>query len=41
MIAILVFANWGASNQAVGFFAAVYRVHWYLDGGAARGSSSG
>jgi uncharacterized membrane protein YraQ (UPF0718 family) len=30
MIAILVFANWGAPNQAVGFFAAVYRVHWGL-----------
>ncbi len=30
MIAILVFANWGAPNQAVGFFAAVYRVHWPL-----------
>jgi hypothetical protein len=22
--------NWGASNQAVGFFAVVYRVHWPL-----------
>jgi hypothetical protein len=30
MVAILVFANWGASNKAVGFFAAVYRVHWPL-----------
>ena len=30
MVAILVFANWGASNQAVGFFAALYRVHWPL-----------
>jgi uncharacterized membrane protein YraQ (UPF0718 family) len=30
MVAILVFANWGASNQAVGFFAAVYRIHWPL-----------
>ena len=30
MVAILVFANWGASNQAVGFFAAVYRVHFNL-----------
>lgn len=28
MVAILVFANWGAPNDAVGFFAAVYRVHW-------------
>jgi uncharacterized membrane protein YraQ (UPF0718 family) len=32
MVAILVFANWGAPNQAVGFFAAVYRVHWPLTG---------
>jgi uncharacterized membrane protein YraQ (UPF0718 family) len=30
MVAILVFANWGAPNQAVGFFAAVHRVHWGL-----------
>jgi uncharacterized membrane protein YraQ (UPF0718 family) len=30
MIAVLVFANWGAPNQAVGFFAAVYRAHWAL-----------
>jgi uncharacterized membrane protein YraQ (UPF0718 family) len=30
MVAILVFANWGASNQAVGVFAAIYRVHWPL-----------
>jgi hypothetical protein len=30
MVAILVFANWGAPNQAVGFFAAVYRIHWLL-----------
>ena len=30
MVAILVFANWGASNQAVGLFAAVDRVHWPL-----------
>ncbi len=30
MIAVLVFANWGASNQAAGFFTAVYRVHWLL-----------
>jgi uncharacterized membrane protein YraQ (UPF0718 family) len=33
MVGILVFANWGAPNQAVGAFAAVYRVHWYLAGG--------
>jgi uncharacterized membrane protein YraQ (UPF0718 family) len=30
MVGILVFANWGASNEAVGLFAAVYRIHWYL-----------
>jgi uncharacterized membrane protein YraQ (UPF0718 family) len=30
MVGILVFANWGAPNEAVGPFAAVYRVHWYL-----------
>lgn len=30
MIGILVFANWGASNRELGFFAAVYRVHWWL-----------
>jgi uncharacterized membrane protein YraQ (UPF0718 family) len=30
MVAILVFANWGAPNQAVGFFAAIYRMHWFL-----------
>jgi uncharacterized membrane protein YraQ (UPF0718 family) len=30
MVAVLVFANWSAPNQAVGFFAAIYRVHWPL-----------
>ncbi len=30
MVAVLVFANWGAPNEASGFFAAVWRVHWYL-----------
>ncbi len=30
MIAILVFANWGAPNKAIGFFAAVWAIHWYL-----------
>jgi uncharacterized membrane protein YraQ (UPF0718 family) len=30
MVGILVFANWGAPNQAVGFFAAIYGVHWPL-----------
>jgi len=34
MIAILVLANWGAPNREVGFFAAVYQVHWYLAGAA-------
>jgi hypothetical protein len=30
MLAVLVFANWGAPTQTVGFFASVYRVHWAL-----------
>lgn len=30
MVAILVFANWGAPNREVGFFAAVHRIHWPL-----------
>jgi uncharacterized membrane protein YraQ (UPF0718 family) len=30
MVAVLVFANWGAPNPAVGFFAAVHDVHWPL-----------
>jgi uncharacterized membrane protein YraQ (UPF0718 family) len=30
MVAVLVFANWSAPNQTVGFFAAIYRVHWPL-----------
>jgi uncharacterized membrane protein YraQ (UPF0718 family) len=30
MIAILVFANWGAPNREVGAFAAIHRVHWPL-----------
>jgi uncharacterized protein len=30
MVAILVFANWGAPNRAVGFFAAVHAIHWPL-----------
>lgn len=30
MIAILVFANQGAPNKEVGFFAAVWAIHWYL-----------
>jgi uncharacterized membrane protein YraQ (UPF0718 family) len=32
MVAILVFANWGAPNRAVGFFAAVHAIHWPLTG---------
>jgi hypothetical protein len=32
MVAILVFANWGAPNEAVGLFAAVYSVHWPITG---------
>jgi uncharacterized protein len=30
MVAILVFANWGAPNREVGLFAAVHRIHWPL-----------
>jgi hypothetical protein len=30
MIAVLVFANWGEPSRAVGFFAAVYAIHWPL-----------
>jgi uncharacterized protein len=35
MVALLVFANWGAPNREVGFFAAVYGVRWYLVAAAA------
>jgi uncharacterized membrane protein YraQ (UPF0718 family) len=34
MIFVLVFANWGAPNKSVGFFAAVWDIHWYLTGAA-------
>jgi uncharacterized membrane protein YraQ (UPF0718 family) len=34
MVAFLVFANWGAPNREVGFFAAVWVIHWYLAGAA-------
>lgn len=34
MIAILVFANWGAPNKGIGFFATVFAIHWYLVAGA-------
>lgn len=30
MVAILVFANWGRSDEATGIFAAVYAVKWWL-----------
>jgi len=30
MVAILVLANWGAPNRAVGLFAAVHAIHWPL-----------
>ncbi len=30
MVGILVFANWGSPNRAVGIFATVYAVHWHL-----------
>ena len=30
MIAILVFANWGAPNRDVGLFALIWRIHWPL-----------
>jgi hypothetical protein len=30
MIGVLVFANWGAPDQAVGLFALVYRVRWVM-----------
>ena len=34
MVAVLVFANWGAPSREVGFFAAVYRIHWWLAAGS-------
>jgi hypothetical protein len=30
MVAILVFANWGAPNREIGFFTVLYRFHWPL-----------
>lgn len=30
MVLILVFAAWGKPSEPVGFFSAVYQVHWYL-----------
>jgi len=33
MILILIFAAWGKPKESVGFWDAVYSVHWYLAGG--------
>ncbi|MDD4238282.1 MAG: permease [Desulfotomaculaceae bacterium] len=30
MVVILIFASWSQPNEPVGFFNAVYQVHWYL-----------
>ncbi|RYD05957.1 hypothetical protein N752_06845 [Desulforamulus aquiferis] len=30
MVLILIFAAWGKPPESVGFFNAVYNVHWYL-----------
>ena len=30
MVGILVFANWGSPNRAVGLFAAIWKIHWHL-----------
>ncbi|MEW6424876.1 MAG: permease [Bacillota bacterium] len=30
MVLVLIFAAWGKPAQPVGFFSAVYKVHWYL-----------
>ena len=32
MVLILIFAAWGKPAQPVGFFSAVYEIHWYLAG---------
>ena len=32
MVLILIFAAWGKPVQPVGFFSAVYEIHWYLTG---------
>ncbi|MFA6316830.1 MAG: permease [Elusimicrobiota bacterium] len=34
MVCVLVFAAWGRPEQPVGFFDAVYRIHWWLAGAA-------
>lgn len=35
MVAVLVFANWGQSDESTGFFAAVFAAKWWLTSGAA------
>jgi uncharacterized membrane protein YraQ (UPF0718 family) len=35
MLAILIFANWGRSDEATGFFGAVFAVKWWLTSGFA------
>ena len=34
LVLILIFAAWARPEQAIGFWNAIYRVHWYLTGGA-------
>lgn len=35
MVAILIFANWGSSDETTGFFAAVFAAKWWLTSGFA------
>jgi len=37
MIAVLIFANWGAPNRQVGAFAAIYALRWWLTGAGLAG----
>jgi len=37
MIAVLIFANWGAPNRQVGVFATIYDLRWWLSGGGLAG----
>jgi hypothetical protein len=37
MVAVLIFANWGASDAASGFFAAVFAAKWWLTAACAAG----
>jgi hypothetical protein len=37
MVAILIFANWGRSDEATGFFAAVFAAKWWLTSAFAAG----